>query len=246
MEKIVRKFKNDYDLEKRELEGQVIYNVRKKNSKYIIGSIYEKKDEEIERIDNEVSYFINKVFINFKKLLEARFIEGKSVNDIHESYGYYTMNNLLDSRKIVKSILGEDYVNEKINIAKVEANKNLFNKVRLTGDIIESVHSRLGVSYKWKLKLEYDGKQYTFTFTNSISEGTKRPKVKDVIYCLISDRSCYLQYEDDIEGFAMELCEGKSYGEVAPIYNGCKRTAEALERVFGNDLKWFEKELEDY
>lgn len=122
---------------------------------------------------------------------------------------------------------------------------DIFEEVKFSGEVIDNIKIRnVGYAEKWKITLRYKGRQYTFDYTNSVVNFGKKPSKKDCIYALITDASCY-ESSRDLRDFA-ENFGYETRADAERAYKSCARTAEALKRVFGADLRLFEKELEDY
>lgn len=117
--------------------------------------------------------------------------------------------------------------------------KNLFNEVKLYSEQIDSTRN----GDVWKCKLVYKGKQYTFPFTKGIGHYGKEPDVKETMYCLISDAQT-IEYCRNVQEL-MDAFGYDDYQQALKIMNACAKTAKALKRVFGSDIQWFIKALEN-
>lgn len=63
-------------------------------------------------------------------------------------------------------------------------------------------------------------------------------KAEDVVYSVFMDASCYAEYEDDIDGFAREFCDGLKITEVLNSYEACKKSYEFVLSVCGDE--WYD------
>lgn len=57
------------------------------------------------------------------------------------------------------------------------------------------------------------------------------PSVKDILSCLILDKFSYDTYKDDLDGFFNEF-GFTSVVECLKVYESCKNTSEALDKMF--------------
>lgn len=84
--------------------------------------------------------------------------------------------------------------------------------------------------FVFKLRLKRNKKQYTFTFGQSISEGSKEPNLYDVLACLTK----YDPYS--FEDFCSEYGYDSDSRKAEKIYNAVCKEYEAVERLFGDCL----------
>lgn len=134
-------------------------------------------------------------------------------------------------------------------VTKQREKVDLFDRIKVSGEIVNEKRIRsggamIGMASEWKITIMYGSRQYTFNYTNSVNNGSKKPSKKDLIYCLISDSGCF-HSSRDLEDFAYNFGY-ENIKDAEKAYKACARTAAALSRVFGKDLAWFEKELENY
>lgn len=97
----------------------------------------------------------------------------------------------------------------------------------------------------FKCMIKYNGKQYSFPYQCNIAHD--EPNIDNVMYCLLLDASCY-NNSRSIEDFCNEL--GYDFYEdiekAKKNYKACKRTYEALNRLFTSDeLDTIEDEVYD-
>ena len=84
--------------------------------------------------------------------------------------------------------------------------------------------------FVFKLRLTRNKKQYTFTFGQSISEGSKEPNLYDVLACLTK----YDPYS--FEDFCSEYGYDSDSRKAEKIYNAVCKEWVAVERLFGDCL----------
>lgn len=63
-------------------------------------------------------------------------------------------------------------------------------------------------------------------------------KAEDIVNSVFMDASCYAEYEDDIDGFDREFCDGLKVTEVLNSYKSCKRAYEFVLSVCGDE--WYD------
>lgn len=110
-----------------------------------------------------------------------------------------------------------------------------------------------GYCYQYKLELMYNKKSYTFTYHGSINDYNKGIEldINDPLYSILSDKFCYEDYPDMQEfGEAFGYIENgvcEDMDTLLKVYKGCKKTAEALHRIFTNEeLEKLHEEFQDY
>lgn len=104
---------------------------------------------------------------------------------------------------------------------------------------------------KYNVVVKYNGKQYSSTYQCNAKE---MPKVKDIIYCLLLDASSYdnaRDIEDFANEFGYELYEydyvTKYNKETERIYKACKKTSEAMHRMFTDEeIDTLHEEFSEY
>lgn len=82
--------------------------------------------------------------------------------------------------------------------------------------------------FRYKIKLIRNKKQYTFPFSQGYAI-TEKPKLKDVLYCLAMDSLAYTNHknwQDFMDSFGYS-----DWKEAQKIYNACRKTNLALERL---------------
>lgn len=93
----------------------------------------------------------------------------------------------------------------------------------------------------FKCKIKIDGLQYTFPFQCNTS--VEEPNVMSCLNCLLLDMACY-----ESSAGLLDFCTEFGYDEDKKglkAYNGCKKTAKALHRLFTDDeLEEIQEELE--
>ena len=103
------------------------------------------------------------------------------------------------------------------------------------------------------------GYKFSCRYNDSINNSQKGKKVNinDVIYCLLSDRLCYLSsrdYEDFCSQFGYEPYEEKNYypyyginAKANRAYRGCQRISENLEKLLTSEsLEKLQEFYQDY
>lgn len=102
---------------------------------------------------------------------------------------------------------------------------------------------------KYKVVIKYNGKQYTTTYQCNAKHN---PKESDIIYCLLLDTSSYdnaNDIKDFAEEFGYELYNdyGNKYNkETEKIYKACKKTSEAMHKMFtDSEMEMLYKEVDN-
>ena len=92
---------------------------------------------------------------------------------------------------------------------------------------------------KYNVTVKYNGKQYSSTYQCNVRQ---TPNAKDIIECLLLDASSYdnaKDIKDFANEFGYELYEydyGTKYNkETERIYKACKKTSEAIHRMFTDE-----------
>ena len=89
--------------------------------------------------------------------------------------------------------------------------------------------------FVFKLRLKRNKKQYTFTFGQSIAQGSKEPQMYDVLACLTKyDVGDFKNFCDEF-GYDIEDRISKNK-QVKKIYKNVCKEWEAVERLFGDCL----------
>ena len=84
--------------------------------------------------------------------------------------------------------------------------------------------------FVFKLRIKRNKKQYTFTFGQSISEGSKEPNLYQVLTCLT-------KYDpDSFENFCSEFGYDNDSRKAEKVYNAVCKEYAAVERLFGDCL----------
>ena len=85
---------------------------------------------------------------------------------------------------------------------------------------------------KYRCQVTYSGKQYTFNY--QCNPSFSLPGKEECLSCLFSDASCYT-CSADVDDFLRELGYDSDLGSIRrgeKAYKACKRTADALRRLF--------------
>ena len=107
------------------------------------------------------------------------------------------------------------------------------------------IQDKIGLRTQYTIEMNYNGQSYDFEFTDSVSayRNSEPLHYKEVLECLLSDKSAYDSCRD-IDDFQAEFGYEKA-SELLKAYNGCKETSEGLERLFTEEeLEELEEELE--
>lgn len=92
---------------------------------------------------------------------------------------------------------------------------------------------------KYRCVIKNNGKRFTFDFQCNKKHDVK---IEDVLDCLLLDASAYEQSADILD-FSNEFGY-KSYKEAEKAFNGCKRTYNALNRLFNeSELNMLQDEI---
>ena len=116
----------------------------------------------------------------------------------------------------------------------------------LTETTIKSPFSN-GYCKKYFLELKYNNKKYNFDFTGSVYdyEHGNAFNPDDALYCILMDLSAY-DNAQNIDDFAADFGYEK-VSELLNVYNGCKKTSEALHKIFtDSELEQLQEEFQDY
>ena len=87
-----------------------------------------------------------------------------------------------------------------------------------------------GAGYRVTLTNTETGYKFTTSYNNSRANGECRPDINDIIYCLLSDRSCYnscIDFNDFVDNFGYENNAKRAYR----AFTGCQKTALDLENL---------------
>lgn len=82
----------------------------------------------------------------------------------------------------------------------------------------------------YNCSISYNGKKHSFEY--QCNPKYNKPTISDVMNCLTSD-SFYYEQSRDLKDFAEEL--GYSIEEAKKPFKLCKKTSEALHRMFTDD-----------
>lgn len=84
--------------------------------------------------------------------------------------------------------------------------------------------------FVFKLRLKRNKKQYTFTFGQSIAQGSNEPNLYDVLACLT-------KYDPNtFEDFCSEFGYDSDSRNAVKIYKAVCKERQAVERLFGDCL----------
>ena len=84
-------------------------------------------------------------------------------------------------------------------------------------------------SRHFKCTLQYDGRQYTFYYTQG-SGHTEQPTLEDCLSCLKTDAWTAINCED--AAVVMDEFGYENVKEARRIYKGCEQTRDGLKRLF--------------
>lgn len=116
----------------------------------------------------------------------------------------------------------------------------------------KSTFSKVYYCRKYYVKLSYKGNDYKFTFHDSVNayKNNNPLNKKDVMYCILSDMSCYdssRDMEDFIYSFGYDNQDLETYKQGMKAYKACEKTSEKLHELFNNDeLEKLQNEFQDY
>ena len=91
---------------------------------------------------------------------------------------------------------------------------------------------------RYNVVIMYNGKRYSSTYQCNIKE---TPTTKDIMYCLLLDANCYdttRDIKEFAEEFGYELYDDDYDGynkETERVYKACKKTSEAMHRLFTDE-----------
>lgn len=125
--------------------------------------------------------------------------------------------------------------------------KTIFDSINFEILDEDIVNNGYGNCIKYNMELSFNGESYEFTYTDSVMayRNCEEPDFKNVMKCLLLDKSAYDSCED-IDDFQGQFGYEK-VSECLKAYNGCKETSEALDRVFTEEeLEKLDEELEEY
>ena len=111
----------------------------------------------------------------------------------------------------------------------------ILNKIKFDYELATNPKSKRFTDYHdiYKCVIKYNGKQCSFKYqTNTHANG--EPKLAEVLECLVSDMGFY-ETSKDIFDFACKLGYDYDNPDCKKAYEGCKRTSEALHRIFTDD-----------
>lgn len=122
----------------------------------------------------------------------------------------------------------------------------MLEQIKLTYEVAEmqedlfTYHHRL-----YKCIIKYNGRQYTFKYQ---CNAKFTPELNDVMDCLLLDAFSYSDSKDIIDfanEFGYDIYEDRKH--VKKIYNACKKTWNALNRLFTEEeIAEIEKEVREF
>lgn len=124
----------------------------------------------------------------------------------------------------------------------------ILNNIKFTAVIAEKQKDLFTPAHTlYKCKIKYNGKQYSFNY--QCNTEYKKPNKKDCLYCLLSDASCFNCFAN-VDDFLTEFGYTDNLQNVRKgekVYNACKRTAKALNRLFAeNEIELLNTYFENY
>ena len=89
----------------------------------------------------------------------------------------------------------------------------------------------------YSVRIDRDGKSYRFPFYQSAwcTDNGERPDTYDVLSCLEKDCYCTDAW-DFADEYGYSVRSRSDFERVTRIYNACKKQAEKLHRLFGEEL----------
>ena len=87
---------------------------------------------------------------------------------------------------------------------------------------------------KYRLTISNGSEQFTSTFTDSLYNTYNNTKSSnfEMLYCIVVDAQCYEQSRT-FEDFCDNVCYDLEDKRARKCYEGCRRTYENIERLFG-------------
>ena len=87
---------------------------------------------------------------------------------------------------------------------------------------------------KYRLTISNGSEQFTSTFTDSLYNTYNNTKSSnfEMLYCIVVDAQCYEQNRT-FEDFCDAICYDLEDKRARKCYEGCRRTYENIERLFG-------------
>ena len=123
----------------------------------------------------------------------------------------------------------------------------MLEKIKFNYEVAEKQNELFTPAHrKYVCIIKYNGRQYTFDYQcNPIYS---KPNLNDCMDSLLLDGFSYSDSKDIIDfanEFGYDIYENKA--EVKRIYNACKKTWEALNRLFTDEeLEELENEINEY
>lgn len=125
--------------------------------------------------------------------------------------------------------------------------ESILNQIKVVvSDTLDQQNLFTPYHRKYKVIMKYNGHQFSCTYQCNVRF---TPNVNDIIECIISDMYSY-DNTTDMEDFAMEFGyelydEYPKYNkETERIYKACKRTSEAMHKMFTDtELEMLSDEL---
>ena len=136
------------------------------------------------------------------------------------------------------TVLSQALIDNYIKTAENKVDTELLNKVftlfplKISVTRNKAIDGRIGcgAGYRVTLTNTETGYKFSTSYNNSRANGERKPDVNDIIYCLLSDRSCYnscIDFNDFVDSFGYENDAKQAYR----AFTGCQRTAENLENL---------------
>lgn len=136
------------------------------------------------------------------------------------------------------TVLSRALIDNYIKTARHDVDTELLNKVftlfplKVNVTRNRAIDGRIGcgAGYRVTLANTETGYKFTTSYNNSRANGERKPDVNDIIYCLLSDRSCYnscIDFNDFVDNFGYENDAKQAYR----AFTGCQRTAVNLENL---------------
>lgn len=116
---------------------------------------------------------------------------------------------------------------------KIKTYEELLSKI--TYNVEDLGKSTFTSGNAYKITIKYNKKQFTFTFNDNYYNNSN---LNDYIQCLRIDSSCYEETQnlnDFIISFYGDVESLEDYKQKEKIYNACKRSYNALNRLFNSE-----------
>ena len=141
-------------------------------------------------------------------------------------------------KPILKKHITEELIaNRKVRCRMSTLKNDIINKIdfEILNEIV--IQDSLGLRTQYTIEMTYNGESYDFEFTDSVNayRNSEPLHYDEVMECLLSDAAAYMNCSS-IDDFQDEFGYER-VSECLRVYEGCKKTAEAFQRIFtGEEL----------